>query len=958
MDPINAFQVAAAVIGLVDFGSRLLSDTIEIYQSASGHTARDVELTTLSEDLSSLSEQLQNHLEAASSTSSASESTLRALSARSIDASNKLKSAIGELQANKPGSSKISTAANSLASALKAIWKKSEIEALKENLLEIRSQITITTLVSVWEETRQDGHRHGDLKDRLDQIVSKLDRRDNTAQVFAKELMQLTIQEDTSHVARKNANLVNTLWGIDRKFWASSQSGDLFSYSQSANVPKNGDLPISMKILTSLRFREIYAREEAIPEAYASTYNWIFRDEQSDENGEKLEWASFPEWLQKTDDSLYWITGKPGSGKSTLMKYIYQNPQLRDSLRNYAGDLPLMLAGFFFWNPGSESERSQEGLIRTILHQCLSERQDLIPLVTPRRWALYNLLGSETVAPDWKWRELKESFEALCSYHRKEFQLVLLIDGLDEFGEKGHSPGGLVHWIKDIITRHHVKVCVSSRPWNIFSDAFRKDFSLTMQSLTYKDIEHFVQTKFDDSVAFQELSVVFAEEANALLKEIIEKAEGVFLWVNLVVRSLLATLVDTPSLSHLQEKLAEIPRDMKGLYDNIWSSIPQERLATTSKIFQLLTLGDGNTNVIWLAIGESPHVVTDPVKRQGIPKVMKRILDGHTRGICELSSSGVRFLHRSAAEWIREDKMWEEIRSKSPPDFEPNMSLLESTVLHYSSDKSGVNAGLATCFDYVMDAFDFAYGARSSNRVSEDRLIQALDGVHRVTESFMDMDTQLSDSRKPTGGNPSSFSADIWLAYQFQDENRLECSYVSAAARAGLTFYVKSKVSQDKSLLLSQPNRISLLEAAIFDRLQPERLVQDSRLEYCRAAGLRPDRLDVIRFILEVDENRCMTGSGEDLYDTVGKFASGLGLDGNGDDAFVDEDDANSSDDEKWFTEVLTLLEQYGCGPGDQRKLGGGAKANKATGKARKGLKGGPGLFRRLVARLKNKDKK
>ncbi|KAH7123329.1 hypothetical protein B0J13DRAFT_680038 [Dactylonectria estremocensis] len=139
-----------------------------------------------------------------------------------------------------------------------------------------------------------------------------------------------------------------------------------------------------MKILTSLCFREMYAKQEAIPKAYANTYEWITPNEQTDENGEKLEWASFPEWLQKTDDSVYWITGKPGSGKSTLMKYIYQNPQLRTNLENYAGDLPLMLGGFFFWNPGSESERSQGGLVRTMLRECLSGRLDLIPVVSPR----------------------------------------------------------------------------------------------------------------------------------------------------------------------------------------------------------------------------------------------------------------------------------------------------------------------------------------------------------------------------------------------------------------------------------------------------------------------------------------------------------------------------------------------------------------------------------------------
>ncbi|KAH7010155.1 hypothetical protein EDB80DRAFT_610948 [Ilyonectria destructans] len=931
MDPINAFQVAAAVIGLVDFGARVLSDTVEIYKSASGHTERDVELTTLSDELSNLSEQLQNRLEGTSTTSSASESTLRGLSARSIDASNKLKSAIADLQANKPGTSKISTAANSFASALKAIWKKSEIEALKENLVEIRSQITIATLISVWEETRQDGQRHGDLKDRLDQIAKKLDRRDDTAQLFAKELMQMTVDGNTNHLSRKNADLVNILWGIDWKSWDTSHGGGLFKNPQLEEQPEPGDLPISMKILSSLSFREIYARKQSIPLAYASTCHWIFRDEQSDENGEKLEWPSFPKWLQKKDDSLYWITGKPGSGKSTLMKYIFDNQQLRPSLKSYAGDLPLMLAGFFFWNPGSEVEKSQEGLIRTILHHCLSDRRDLIPVVAPRRWALYSILGSGTAAPEWTWRELKESFEVLCSLHGKEFQLVLFIDGLDEFGENGNSPSVLVDWILDIITRHHVKVCVSSRPWNVFSDAFRKERSLTMQSLTYRDIEHFVQTKFGDSVAFQELSEVFHNEASTLLKEIVERAEGVFLWVDLVVRSLLSTLVDTPSLPHLQEKLAEIPGDIKGLYNNIWCSIPPDRLATTSKIFQLCTtirtsMRHSTANIFWLAIGGSPHAVMDPKAHQGIPKLMRRILDGHTRGMCELPLGGliVQFLHRSASEWTLEKNRWDEICSKSPADFEPNLSLLEALIiveaplqtpdLTYTftdSERTIIRSEdtfptLEDTFEIVDDFLIYALRAQDSKRAPEDRLIKALDNAHKVTEMIMDMATDLVAPGTPRDGNPNSFSTDNWPAHAFhQKGGRFECSFVGAAARAGFTLYVKKKVLDDMSLLVPQRNRVSLLESAIFQHSRSTTLHLTAFNDPFYTDPTLSQRLEIIQFLLEVSDVHYKTASGEPMYDIVQKFTSKEFVD-----AFAGE-----SESAEWYTQVFRLLEEHGYGP-------------------------------------------
>lgn len=36
-------------------------------------------------------------------------------------------------------------------------------------------------------------------------------------------------------------------------------------------------------------------------------------------------WNDFVAWLEE-GDGLYWIAGKAGSGKSTLMKYIASHP--------------------------------------------------------------------------------------------------------------------------------------------------------------------------------------------------------------------------------------------------------------------------------------------------------------------------------------------------------------------------------------------------------------------------------------------------------------------------------------------------------------------------------------------------------------------------------------------------------------------------------------------------------
>jgi hypothetical protein len=248
------------------------------------------------------------------------------------------------------------------------------------------------------EEARQDGQRHTDLRSRLDDIAAKLDRRDEPARQFAKELMQMTLQENSTHWSRRNADLVKILWGIDWTAWAAGNGG-LFNLPQSAAKHSGADVPAAMKIMGSLSFSDMRVREEAIPEAHAATFEWVFKDPQNNGNGEEVEWPSLPKWLQDTNDPLYWITGKPGSGKSTLMKFVFEHPQLRCHLKNYARELPLLLAGFFFWNPGSKNQKSHEGLVRTLLYQCLNARQDLIPAVAPRRWALLTFLVARLQHP-------------------------------------------------------------------------------------------------------------------------------------------------------------------------------------------------------------------------------------------------------------------------------------------------------------------------------------------------------------------------------------------------------------------------------------------------------------------------------------------------------------------------------------------------------------------------------
>lgn len=699
----------------------------------------------------------------------------------------------------------------------------------------------------------------------------------------------------------RHTDLLDILWGIDWKSWAAHYEGNLFMDSHSAPHTHTAGLSIPMKILGGLSFRELNSRKEAIPEAYVSTCSWIFRDSETDKNGEQLEWSSFPTWLKQKDQEIYWITGKPGSGKSTLMKYITENPELQTHLQEYAGDLPCLKAGFFFWNPGSEMETSREGLLRTLLHQCLQARPDLIPAVAPRRWALYNLLGGETIAPRWAWKELKESFDILCSFHGQDFRLAFFIDGLDEFKESEKSPDLLISWIRHTATQYGIKICVSSRPWNVFADAFGREPSLTMQSLSKRDIAHFVRTEFDKSIAFQELKEVFQDEATSIMKEIIEKAQGVFLWVSLVVRNLLSTLVDNPSLADLKRKLAEIPSDIAGLYNAIWLSIPAERHCRSSKILQICvdSLEPCKAEVMWLATEENPNLqaITNP----GIHNVMKRVLDGHTRGMCELVQDGVQFLHRSAVDWVKEDSTRAEICSKAPPDFEPSLNLLEAHIQYQAVMKAHSFSTALEPLELVRVLFKCItrlYNVASADRISQlsVRLIQATGNVNKLGYDIAVQRRRFPEWQSATRSKDltlEKWSTKHWLKVQGGESLEAENCFVGFAATAGFVDYVKRKIKDDPSLLIPKKGRTSILENAIFGHnfnMDFVRFTSPSEYSYWRG------RLEIIRFILETSPHWYETAHGEPIIKVItnGKLTS------------------ETFKAQKWFREVRELLEEFG----------------------------------------------
>ncbi|KAK2038174.1 hypothetical protein LZ31DRAFT_599887 [Colletotrichum somersetense] len=104
--------------------------------------------------------------------------------------------------------------------------------------------------------------------------------------------------------------------------------------------------------LRSLAFEDIDSRQNKIDVAAAGTCEWLLRHE------------TLRQWTRQ-HRGLLWIKGKPGSGKSTMLKYAVEGvPSL------YGTDT--IALSFFFHGRGRELQRTPLGLFRSLVHQLLS----------------------------------------------------------------------------------------------------------------------------------------------------------------------------------------------------------------------------------------------------------------------------------------------------------------------------------------------------------------------------------------------------------------------------------------------------------------------------------------------------------------------------------------------------------------------------------------------------------
>jgi hypothetical protein len=132
LDPVTAFGLAGNVIQFIDFGCNLLSESLDLYHSASGSTAENVELEIVAKDIKDSIAPLLVSAESSSVTL-----TYQKLLRSCDDIAKELLSVVDKLKVKDGPHRKW----RSFGKALRSIWKKDEVSKLRSRLSELRDQI-------------------------------------------------------------------------------------------------------------------------------------------------------------------------------------------------------------------------------------------------------------------------------------------------------------------------------------------------------------------------------------------------------------------------------------------------------------------------------------------------------------------------------------------------------------------------------------------------------------------------------------------------------------------------------------------------------------------------------------------------------------------------------------------------------------------------------------------------
>ncbi|KAI0896416.1 hypothetical protein F4806DRAFT_427188 [Annulohypoxylon nitens] len=683
MDPISVLGVVSAVITFIEFSRTLLTGAKKLYKNPDGTVDTNTDLEG-AQDLHQISTRLCTEFTG----NNDAENQIRAVAK---DCHEKSKILIDLLE-----KFKVPPNTNRLIYSLKTSWKmrnaRSDVKEIKDRLREYQLRIMVHFMAMLQDESSKITAHIKTIENTCNALTVELSRQFNT-------LHNDLIQTTKEHI-QSESNSTTKILGLIR---------DMQS--------KSDEIDAQIFILKTLKFSDIRLRYTQIYTASEDTCGWIFGHDPPSRTSGKLSSAvteesitrrfnleqgiseerrkstshEFVSWLQYGQNILH-ISGKAGSGKSTLMKFIASHPQTHKELQVWAGEKTLVTGDFYFWNPGTRLQMTLDGLYRSLLFAVLSRYPEMIKevfssewkrihegdLLNSRRrferWQSCNFTDQNSILDDNRVEKISITPRGSCDFNFERAFTVLtqksqharhrfcfFIDGLDECDGNKLDHEELAQKMKVWTEGGDVKICTSSRPYREFHTVLSSPLvsRISLHLLNQFDIWTYCVNKFGNDREAGKTIEYYTE----IINDIAMNSQGVFLWAHLVVDIILLAIRQGDPYHILHKKLGEIPQELDRLYDKLREPILEKSKIDKERADKMLLLALRNSTsnrlsaiaFSWFDEKDARYNLDnsdfpDPLDISLLPysedEYKKRVekvgmkIDSLTRGFLELNSGG------------------------------------------------------------------------------------------------------------------------------------------------------------------------------------------------------------------------------------------------------------------------------------------------------------------------------
>jgi hypothetical protein len=323
----------------------------------------------------------------------------------------------------------------------------------------------------------------------------------------------------------------------------------------------SNSIDYSPGLLQSLKFENMSTREAQLTDANVITVDWVW--------GLPSGPTSFSQWLS-SKTGVFWIQGKPGSGKSTLMRYLKGHNKTKHHLAQASPRGWTLIHFFFDFRARNGISNSCDGLIRAILYQVACELPEIS--VSIAGFGIVDPLQPQ-LQREICWTSTKLRNALLKALRTCATNILLLIDGVDELEGVGRDMIDMIELFQELDSLdnhdHRVKICIASRPDPLMVTAFSRSSGFKLQDHNYDGIRNYIDRRM--KIAVHGPGIPECSELNLLqfTEPVAKRSQGVFLWARFATDELLEGNANGDDSDDLWARLEALPDELEAIYQRI-----------------------------------------------------------------------------------------------------------------------------------------------------------------------------------------------------------------------------------------------------------------------------------------------------------------------------------------------------------------------------------------------------